>query len=79
MQLDGNAAIGVLRTHRTPLADHGNAVTVVKVIVAVRARDAPLEYLCQLSLCHESNINGGCDIMVDVAANEAHTWPYEPR
>ena len=66
MQFDRHAAVGILRTHRTPLVQHGHTVAVVKVVVAVRARDAPLENFCQLGLCHESKISGGCDIMVDM-------------
>lgn len=66
MQFDRHAAVGILRTHRVHIAHHGNAVTVIEVIIAVRARDTPRKGFRQLSLCHESNINGGCDIMVDV-------------
>jgi hypothetical protein len=72
MQLDGDAAVGILRTRRTHLAHHGDAVTVIEVIVAVRARDAPRQSFSQLSLCHEPNISGGCDIVVDISRNEAH-------
>jgi hypothetical protein len=53
-------------------------VTVVKVVVAVRARDAPLENFCQLGLCHESKISGGCDIMVDVTRMTRIPRRYSP-
>jgi hypothetical protein len=41
VQFDGDAAVGILRTHRVHIAHHGNAVTVIEIIVAVGARDAP--------------------------------------
>jgi hypothetical protein len=66
MQFDGDATVGIFRTHRIHLAHHGDAVTVIEVIVAVRARDTPCQRFSQLSLCHEPNICGGCDIVVDV-------------
>lgn len=78
MQLDRHAAVGILRTHRTPLVHHGHTVAVVKVVVAVRARDAPLENFCQLGLCHESKISGGCDIMVDVTRMTRIPRCYRP-
>jgi hypothetical protein len=65
MQLDGDATVGIFSAQRIRVADHGDAVAVIEVIITVRARDAPLEYFRQLSLCHESNISGGCDIVVD--------------
>jgi hypothetical protein len=66
MQLSGDVTVGIFRTHRARVADHGDTVAMFKVVVAVGTRDDPCQCFRQLRLRHESKINGGCDIMVDV-------------
>ena len=73
MQFDGNATVRVVRAQRIQVAHHGNPVAVIEVIVAARARVAPRQYFRQLCLCHGTNINGGCDIVVDVTQRRCRT------
>jgi hypothetical protein len=78
MKFDGDATIGILRTHRAHVAHHGNSVTVFEVIVTEGARNDPCQCFSQLGLCHEPNINGGCDIVVDVTRMRRISRPYDP-